>query len=139
MINKNSDQIKALLLEGISLLNMGKFFDAHETLETAWHMEKSPIRTLYQGLIQLCVACFHAERKNWVGAGRVLQRARGNLVPYIHGDSSIDVVDVILQIDILDKRIQRILKSNVKVPVLVVSPHVRLISGEGQEFIPGSG
>ena len=139
MINKSFDQIQVLLLEGISLFNTGKFFDAHETLETAWHMEKSPIRTLYKGLIQLSVACFHAERKNWVGADRVLQRARGNLVPFINTDSRIDVADVILQIDFLDKRIERILNSKVNDPEIVVFPHLGLKNGTGQEFIPGSG
>jgi len=126
MISKNSDLIKTLVLEGISLLNAGKFFDAHETLETAWHLEKAPIRVLYQGLIQFSVACYHAERKNWVGAGRVLKRARVNLIPFMHPDSVIDVADVILQIDILDKRINRILKSNVNDQELLVSPHVKI-------------
>lgn len=139
MINKNSDQIQVLFLEGITLLNKGKFFDAHETLETAWHMEKAPIRTLYQGLIQLSVACFHAERRNWVGARRVLQRARGNLVPYLHAETIVDVADVILQIDILDERIKRIFKSKVKDPELAVFPHVRFLNWEGQGFTPGSG
>ena len=139
MINKSFDQIQVLLLEGISLFNTGKFFDAHETLETAWHMEKSPIRTLYKGLIQLSVACFHAERKNWVGADRVLQRARGNLVPFINLDSRIDVADVILQIDLLNERIERILNSTVSDHELLVFPHVKLKNGTGQNFNPESG
>ena len=139
MINKNSDQIKALVLQGISLLNKGKFFDAHETLEIAWRLEKAPIRALYQGLIQFSVAYYHADRSNWVGAMRVLQRSRKNLTPFIHADSMIDLADVILQIDSLDENIKRIIKSNVLDQELVVSPHVKLKSGEAQEFIPGSG
>jgi hypothetical protein len=139
MINKNSDQIKILVLEGISLLNKGKFFEAHETLENAWHLEKAPIRALYQGLIQFSVACYHAERANWVGAGRVLQRARKNLTPFIHADSMIDVADVFLQIDSLEERIKRVVHSNVLDQEIVVSPRVKLKSSKDQEFIPGSG
>lgn len=136
MINKNSDQIEVLFLEGISLFNAGKFFDAHETLETAWHLEKAPIRTLYQGLIQLSVACFHAERKNWIGASRVLQRARGNLVPFIHAESMIDVPDALLQIDLVDETINGILESTGKNADLLAFPHIRLIGGEELGFNP---
>jgi len=99
MIENNSNQIKALVLDGVAQLNEGEFFTAHETLETAWHLEKAPIRVLYQGLIQFSVACFHAERKNWVGARRLLQKARKNLLPSIDTDSMIDVPDVLLQIE----------------------------------------
>ena len=94
---------------------------------------------LYQGLIQFSVACYHAERKNWVGAERVLQRARKNLIPFSRADSIIDVEDVILQIDILDENIKRIVKSDGLIQELVISPHVDLKSCEDYRFIPGSG
>lgn len=139
MINKNSDQIKTLVLEGISLINMEKFFDAHETLESAWHLEKAPIRTLYKGLIQFSVACFHAERKNWIGAMRVLLRARGNLAPFIREDLMIDVSDVLLQIDNLSERINRVSISNDKNQELLISPHVKIKGASNEPINPESG
>jgi hypothetical protein len=139
MINKNSDQIMTLVFEGISLINMGKFFDAHETLESAWHLEKAPIRTLYKGLIQFSVACFHAERKNWIGAMRVLLRARGNLAPFIQEHSMIDVSDVLLQIDNLSERINRVSISNDKNQELLISPHVKIKGASDEPINPESG
>lgn len=139
MIENNSNQIKALVLDGVSQLNEGEFFTAHETLETAWHLEKAPIRALYQGLIQFSVACFHAERKNWVGAGRLLQRARKNLLPFIDTDSMIDVPDVLLQIENFIDIINKLLVSNVTDQEIVVSPQVKLKSRTDQGFIPESG
>lgn len=139
MIENNSAQIKALVLDGISQLNEGRFFDAHETLEAAWHLEKAPIRELYQGLIQFSVACFHAERKNWVGAGRVLQRARKKLLPFIDMDSMIDVPDVLRQIENCTEIINKLLMSSVTDQEIVDSPQVKLKGRADQGFIPGSG
>jgi len=139
MIENNSNQIKALVLDGVAQLNEGEFFTAHETLETAWHLEKAPIRVLYQGLIQFSVACFHAERKNWVGARRLLQKARKNLLPSIDTDSMIDVPDVLLQIENFIEIINKFLVSNVTDQEIVVSPQVKLKSRADQGFIPGSG
>ena len=139
MINKNSDQTKSLVLAGISLINMGRFFDAHETLESAWHLEKAPIRTLYKGMIQFSVACFHAERKNWIGAMRVLLRARGNLAPFIQEDSMIDVSDVLLQIDNLSERINRVSISNDKNQELLIVPYVKTKGASDEPINPESG
>jgi predicted metal-dependent hydrolase len=36
-------------------LAQGKFFEAHETLEDAWHeLPEGPLRLAVQGLVQLC-------------------------------------------------------------------------------------
>ncbi len=119
-------------------MNRGEFFNAHETLETAWHKEKQPIRTLYKGLIQLSVGCFHAERQNWVGASRVLQMARGNLVPFVQAESLIDVADILHQINILEENITRIMKSPGSGVELLVSPHIRFKGNQNQEINPES-
>ncbi|RME70723.1 MAG: DUF309 domain-containing protein [Chloroflexi bacterium] len=63
-----------LVLEGLRLFNQGRYFECHEVLEEAWVAEPSPVRLLYQGILQIGVACLHIQRKNWRGAMKVLER-----------------------------------------------------------------
>jgi predicted metal-dependent hydrolase len=53
--------------KGIDLFNRGEFFAAHEVLENAWRAEKGPIRSLYQGILQIVVGCYHIQRNNYLG------------------------------------------------------------------------
>lgn len=64
-----------LLLKGIREFNAGAFFEQHETLETAWRKEGGPVRRLYQGILQVGVAYYHIQHRNYAGAMKVLQRA----------------------------------------------------------------
>jgi hypothetical protein len=68
-------QAPALVREGLALFNQGEYFECHEVLEAAWNEEKGPQRLLYQGLLQLGVACHHIQNKNWRGAMKLLERA----------------------------------------------------------------
>jgi CheY-like chemotaxis protein len=68
------DQPPALLLEGIRLFNAGDYFECHEVIELAWNEEPSPVRVMYQGILQIGVACHHIQNKNWRGAMKVLAR-----------------------------------------------------------------
>ena len=63
-----------LLQQGLKLFNQGKFFACHEVIEDAWIEEKESIRVMYQGILQISVACFHVKNKNWRGAIKVLER-----------------------------------------------------------------
>lgn len=63
-----------LVQEGLILFNRGKFYDCHEVLEDAWLAEPDPIRVMYQGILQIGVACYHVQNKNWPGAVKVLER-----------------------------------------------------------------
>ena len=63
-----------LVLEGLRLFNQGKYFECHEALEDAWVAEPSSIRLMYQGILQIGVACHHIKNKNWRGAMKVLER-----------------------------------------------------------------
>ena len=46
----------------------------HEHFEEAWIEEKRPIRTLYQGILQIGVAFLLIERDNWAGAIKAFRR-----------------------------------------------------------------
>ena len=72
--NRCQDPPPSLLIEGLRLFNQGQYFECHEIIEDAWVQEAAPIRIMYQGILQIAVACFHIERKNWRGAVKVLER-----------------------------------------------------------------
>ena len=76
---KNSSDCDGVLhekaMEGLKLFNEGKFFEAHEELETAWRDETGEIRNLYKGILQVAVAYLHITRENYEGAVKVYGRS----------------------------------------------------------------
>lgn len=80
--NKKIDMIDPRVVKGIQLFNQKKFFDAHEELELAWRDELEPIRNLYRGILQIGVAYFHIQRRNFTGAQKMFIRAEKWLSPY---------------------------------------------------------
>ncbi len=64
---------------GIDAFNRGEYFDCHEILEIAWRAERRPCRALYQGILQLAIALYHGERRNFAGARKMLRRVHAHL------------------------------------------------------------
>lgn len=64
---------------GLELFNRGEYFECHEILELAWNDEPGSVRLLYQGILQIGVACHHIQNKNWPGAMKVLARGTAKL------------------------------------------------------------
>jgi len=62
--------------EGLRLFNAGEYFEAHEALEIAWKEEKSNIRELYRGMLQIAVVYLHVTRANYRGAIKVYGRSQ---------------------------------------------------------------
>ena len=61
--------------EGLRLFNAGEYFEAHEALEIAWNEEKSQVRELYRGILQIAVVYLHITRRNYNGAIKVYGRS----------------------------------------------------------------
>ncbi|MBI5824813.1 MAG: DUF309 domain-containing protein [Chloroflexi bacterium] len=59
----------------MKLFNEGKFFEAHEELETAWKDETGEVRELYRGILQIAVTYLHITRGNYEGAVKVYGRS----------------------------------------------------------------
>jgi hypothetical protein len=78
-------------LAGLRKFNAGAYFEAHEDLEAAWLAERGALRDLYQGILQLGVACYHLERGNNAGALKVVQRSRERLALFPDEVLGIDV------------------------------------------------
>ena len=56
-------------IHGLEQFNRGEFFEQHETLELLWMAERSEVRSLYKGILQIGVGYFHLfERNNYHGA-----------------------------------------------------------------------
>ena len=69
-------------IKGIELFNQKNFFAAHEELELAWRDEHGAIRDLYRGILQVGVAYYHIQRRNFTGAQKMFVRAKKWLGPY---------------------------------------------------------
>jgi predicted metal-dependent hydrolase len=89
--NRCQDTPPPLLREGIDLFNRGEFYMCHEVIEDAWMEEPSPIRIMYQGILQVGVACYHIQNKNWRGAVKVLERGVPKLGRFSPACMGIDI------------------------------------------------
>jgi hypothetical protein len=77
----NTPDLAGFVRSGISLYNAGRYWEAHEALETVWRAERGPARALWQGLIQAAAAMLHRERGNTHGlavqGGAAVAKLRG--------------------------------------------------------------
>ena len=58
--------------KGIQLFNQRQFYEQHEVIEHEWHAERTEVRLLYQGLLQIGVGFHHALNGNHKGAMALL-------------------------------------------------------------------
>lgn len=99
--------------DGLEELNGGAYYPCHETLEALWIPDKRSVRTIYQGVLQIAVGCFHLTvRSNWRGAvnkleagARRLERA-GLLGPALRSVYGVDWPDLIAQADRLQAHLR---------------------------------
>ena len=80
-----------LVRKGIQEFNRGEFFEQHESLEAAWRAEPRPVRELYQGILQVGVACYQIERGNLHGALKMFERGLRRLHQFTPECLGIDV------------------------------------------------
>jgi len=96
------------LIEGISQFNRREFFECHETLEALWIREPGSVRELYQGILQVGVGFYHAQRGNYTGAtltlSRGLERVR-HFQPACHG---IDVAALVRRAEAAADELRRL-------------------------------
>jgi predicted metal-dependent hydrolase len=87
------------LERGLELIRAGEFFEAHEELEDEWRDAPGPERDFLQGLVHVAVAWHHARRGNRPGCERQLEKAVRRLSPYAPRHRSVDVADVLEQVE----------------------------------------
>ncbi len=89
------DEPNEFLLRGIDLFNQHEYFTCHEVLEAAWNAERAPVRTLYKGILQVGVGCYHLLRRNYKGAVIKLQTGADYLEPFAPICMRVDVARLI--------------------------------------------
>lgn len=70
------DPLPAEAIEAIRKFNAGEFYKQHDLLEALWMKEGGPVRSLYQGILQVGIAYYQVTRGNRRGAVKMLHRAR---------------------------------------------------------------
>ncbi len=90
-VEKVPEEIPGLVLKGIEEFNRGEFFEAHEYLEGAWRQETRPVRSLYQGILQVGVGFHHQQNANWRGATSLLRNGIARLAEFEPEALGIDV------------------------------------------------
>jgi uncharacterized protein len=76
---------------GVELIRAGRYFEAHEELETAWRAADPEERDFFQGLVHVAVAWYQAGRGKRTGCERQLTKARRRLTPYAPSHRGVDV------------------------------------------------
>jgi uncharacterized protein len=76
---------------GLEHILAGRYFEAHEELETAWRAAPAEERDFYQGLVHVAVAWYQAGRGNRVGTERQLEKALRRLEAYEPAHRGVDV------------------------------------------------
>ncbi len=69
-------------IEGLKLFNGRHYWEAHEALEAAWMEEEGTARHLYKGILQAGVMYLQLERRNFIGAAKMYERAKRWLAPW---------------------------------------------------------
>ncbi len=69
------EPLPELAHQAIEQFNRGEFWEQHETFEHVWRAEPGPVRQMYQGILQVGVAYYQIQRKNYDGARKLFQRA----------------------------------------------------------------
>jgi predicted metal-dependent hydrolase len=91
---------------GLELIRAGRYFQAHEELETAWRAAEPAERDFLQGLVHVAVAWYQAGRGNPVGCSRQLDKAARRLGPYAPSHGGLDVAALLAQVAAATDRVQ---------------------------------
>ena len=102
------DRPPQLLIEGIALLNAKAFFECHEAIEDAWNVEKAPVRIMYQGILQIGVACHHIQRKNWRGAMKLLERGLPKIERFAPTCMGLDLAKLVVDAEAIRDELLRL-------------------------------
>jgi hypothetical protein len=112
--------------KGVLLFNHHLFFEVHEVLETQWRKEKGEERRFLQGLIQVAVACYHVENRNWRGALSLLQEGLAKLRLYQPVFLGVELRQFVADLEVYRTALARLVHREVPPPLAAVIPRLRL-------------
>ncbi|HEY7126063.1 MAG TPA: DUF309 domain-containing protein [Ktedonobacterales bacterium] len=114
------------LLRGIAQFNHREYFECHETLENIWNREPRPVRTLYKGILQVGVGCYHLLRGNYHGATVKLESGAAYLEAFAPRCQGVEVAKLITDARRLRARIIELGPEHFRAVDLNLLPQVQL-------------
>jgi uncharacterized protein len=103
-----SETIPQEFWQGVEQFNSGQFYACHDTLEALWIEASEPEKSFYQGILQISVALYHLENRNWRGAVILLGEGSNRLRRYPSSYSGVDVDELLSQSAVLLTTLQQI-------------------------------
>ncbi len=103
-----SETIPQEFWQGVEQFNSGQFYACHDTLEALWMEAGEPEKTFYQGILQIAVALYHLENRNWRGAVILLGEGGNRLRRYPSSYGGVDVDELLSQSAVLLTTLQQI-------------------------------
>ena len=94
--------------QGVEQFNSGEFYACHDTLEALWIEAGEPEKSFYQGILQIAVALYHLENRNWRGAVILLGEGSNRLRRYPSSYSGVDVDELLSESAVLLTNLQQI-------------------------------
>ncbi|MEH1969030.1 DUF309 domain-containing protein [Nostoc sp.] len=94
--------------QGVEQFNSGQFYACHDTLEALWIEAGEPEKTFYQGILQIAVALYHLENRNWRGAVILLGEGSNRLRRYPSSYGGVDVDELLSESAVLLTTLQQI-------------------------------
>ncbi len=91
--------MEAAYKRGLEEIRAGRYFEAHEELETAWRAAPPEERDFFQGLVHVAVAWYQAGRGRPVATARQLEKAARRLAPFAPTHRGVDVGEVLAQVE----------------------------------------
>jgi uncharacterized protein len=97
--------VEAAFKRGLEAIREGRYFAAHEELETAWRAAPAAERDFFQGLVHVAVAWYQAGRGRPVATARQLEKAARRLGPFAPAHRGVDVADILAQVAAARQRV----------------------------------
>jgi hypothetical protein len=101
------------LTKAALLFNHHLFFEVHEVLEIQWRRESGDVRRFLQGLIQVAVAFYHRENRNFRGALALLQDGLAKISPHQPAFLGVELQEFVAQLTTCDDELRRLGPDNV--------------------------
>ncbi|MCB9436783.1 MAG: DUF309 domain-containing protein [Anaerolineales bacterium] len=97
-----------LIVKGVMEFNAGDYYEAHETIEEAWMAEQGPIREMYRGVLQVAVAYYHIQQRNYWGALKMFLRSLQWLEPLPKVCQGLDIAQLRVDAKLARQELERL-------------------------------
>lgn len=94
------------VLKGLHEFNQQEYFECHETLEAAWNAETGPVRELYRAILQIGIAYYQIQRRNYQGAHKMFLRSVQWFAPLPDRCQGIDVARLRADADVVRAQLE---------------------------------